>query len=446
MAVNNKPIVALATSPLKSALAVIRCSGEGIFEIAESMFSKKIAPLKEREILIGTLKENDKPIDQVVILAYPGPNSMTGEDVLEIMPHGSMVIVNQIIEAFLEKGCVYAQRGEFTERAFYNGKLDLVEAEAVNDLINAQSKEAKDLIFLSLNGTTSNLVQPIKKEIADLLSLIEVNIDYPEYNDIEEANKQRIVSSCKAIQDEISGLIKNGREGQLIKQGVKVALVGEPNVGKSSLLNALIKKDKALVSPIPGTTRDVVEGDLVIHGVPITFLDTAGIRGSEDQIEEMGVALSKKTIAEADVVVLLLDARNENLSEEEKRIEKLCGNKRLIEVYNKDDLIKEKKNGKLYVSALRKDVETLKEAIFNSLSLSQDSFSTPSLSNARQLGILRQINEDLLQASEDAKNDIPIDIVSVNLQNAYNLCRELLGEETTNDLTDEIFSRFCVGK
>jgi tRNA modification GTPase len=443
----DKPIIALATPPLKGALAVIRTSGEGIFEITDRFFSKKVSGTKERGMMLGTFYDaNHQTIDFVVLLVYPGPKTMTGEDIVEIIPHGSMVIVNQIIQAYIGAGCVYATRGEFSSRAFFNGKMDLIEAEAVNDLINATTVEAKNLAFLSLNGSTSKLVEPLKKEIADLLALVEVNIDYPEYTDIEQANDEKIQKEVKRIRLDIAGLIKSGREGQIIKEGVKVAIVGEPNVGKSSLLNALLGEEKAIVSDIPGTTRDVVEGELSIHGVALHLLDTAGIRSSKNKIEQLGVALSEKTIDQADVVILVLDAREKEPTLKEKAIMKLAAKKHLILCYNKDDLIAAKDPQKLYVSALKHDIEPLKEAIYSSLSLGEESFATPSLSNARELGLLKQIDSDLEQAGKDAGAGEPVDIVSVSLQSAYNGARQLLGEDITTDLTDEIFSRFCVGK
>lgn len=442
----NKPIIALATPPLKGALAIIRISGEGVFSITDRFFSKTIAGTSERSIFLGTFSDKGKPVDFVVLLAYPGPNSMTGEDIVEIIPHGSMLICNQIVQAYIGEGASYATRGEFSSRAFFNGKMDLIEAEAVNDLINATTAEAKDLAFFSLKGETSKLIGPLKKGIADLLSLVEVNIDFPEYTDIEEASDHKIIARVASIRREIAKLLKDGQEGKIIVEGIKVAIVGEPNVGKSSLLNALLNEEKALVSDIPGTTRDVVEGELSVHGVALHLLDTAGIRNSEDRVEKLGVALSEKTIEEADVVILVVDAREKVLTKEESDIKERAKGKHLIVCYNKDDLVKEKDPQKLYVSALKKDIEPLKEAIYDCLSLSDESFSTPRLTNARELGILRQIDSDLKQAATDAKEGQPMDIVSVNLQTAYNASRQLLGEDVTTDLTDEIFSRFCVGK
>ena len=438
-------IVALATAPVKSALALIRVSGDDSFAITDQFFSHKISGVKKRQIFFGSFSDEGKDIDLVVVLAYPGPKTMTGEDVVEISCHGSLLIANEIIGCYLKKGAAYATRGEFSSRAFYNGKMDLVEAEAVNDLINATTKEAKTLSLMSLEGKTSQLVAPLKKSLADLLALIEVNIDYPEYTDLEQANEETIASSIDQIRSEVMKLIKGGREGKIIKEGVKVAIVGEPNVGKSSLLNTLLHEDKAIVSEIPGTTRDVVEGEINLRGVALHLLDTAGIRENAEKIEQQGILRSEQTIKNADIVILVVDA-SKGITPEDKRIETMAEGKIFITVFNKEDLVEKKDPGKLYISALNKSIDPLLDRIFLELGVGDAAFVSPSLNNARQLGVLSQIDHCLLEAKDDCLAKAPIDLVSVNLMSAYNLSRQLLGEDATMDLTDEIFSRFCVGK
>lgn len=442
----NNVIIALATPPLKGALALIRLSGNGVFNITDQIFSKKVSGTTNRDIYYGAMKDEDNNIiDMVVVYAYKGPNTATGEDVIEISCHGSMLIVNQIVEAYLKRGAVYATRGEFSSRAFYNGKMDLIEAESVNDLINATTIEAKNLNLMSLRGETSRLVDPVKKHIADLLSRIEVNIDYPEYDDIEEANKEDVVSKVDETRKIIADLIKGGKEGKIVKEGLNVAIVGEPNVGKSSLLNALMNEDKAIVSDIPGTTRDVVEGDITVKGIQLHLLDTAGIRSSDDKIESLGIAKSEQMISKADLVIHVIDARKGE-SDEDLHIKSLSEGKTYVQVFNKSDLMTSKEESHIYISALNKDIKPLLDKVYEELGLSDEAFKSPSLSSARQLGLLMKIDQDLLKAKEDALNDLPIDLVSVNLMAAYNGARELLGEGATLDLTDEIFSRFCVGK
>ena len=438
-------IVALATAPLKSALAIIRVSGDDAFKIVSKCFSKDITNIKERTLLFGNIVNEDKVIDEVVLAIYKGPKSFTGEDLVEIICHGSLLIANEIIELLIKFGARYATNGEYSSRAFLNNKIDLIQAEAINDVINATTKEAKELSILSLKGKTSELIVPLKKRIADVLALIEVNIDYPEYEDIEVANKSHVIELADELIPQIDSLVSDGQKGLIIKEGIKVALVGKPNVGKSSLLNALLGESKAIVTDIAGTTRDIVEGEINLNGVVLHLLDTAGIRSTGDKIENIGVNKSKETIEKADLVIILLDASNE-LDIEDKQIIELCKDKPHIIVYNKSDKLDSKDDNKLYISALNNDISKLKDAIYNELGLKEESFRTPSLNNVRQLGLLQSAKESLLRAKEDANNDLPVDLLSVSLMDAYNAILEILGEYNQRDISKEIFSRFCVGK
>ena len=439
-------IIALASAPVKAALQIIRLSGEGAFEMTDLVFSKKVSGITKKSVFFGKISNDEGTIDEVMLFAYPRPNTFTGEDVVEITCHGSLLIANEIIKSFLDKGATYANRGEFTSRAFYNGKTDLLEAEAINDLINATTKESKKLALLSLEGETSKLVQPLKESIGELLSLIEVNIDYPEYEDIEIANKKKIIKSIDAIRALVASLIKEGKEGNIIKDGLKVALAGEVNVGKSSLLNAMLNEEKAIVSPIPGTTRDVVEGEVNLKGISLHLLDTAGIRENPEEIEGLGINKSEETIKKADLVILVLDPEHRN-KEEEERIEALCENKLLIKTFNKKDKGPiENPDRYPEISALNKDITPLLDVIYEKLGIDEKAFINPSLNNARQLGTLKRIDVALKQALDDATQEAPIDLISASLMVAYNGAKELLGETITQDLSDEIFSRFCVGK
>ena len=303
-----EPIIALATPPLKSALALIRLSGDGVFEAVAKSMRKDPENFSKKKIWVGYLYHEEEIIDEVVAFVYPAPNSFTGEDVVEISSHGSMIIVKEILTHFYAMGIRQAVNGEFSSRAFYNGKVDLVEAEAINDMINATTKESKNLALLSLKGDTSKLIFPILNWIDETLAALEVNIDYPEYTDIEETNFKEIKVQIEEKISDLKKLIKEGNQGKIIRNGIKIALIGEPNVGKSSLLNALLNEDKAIVSHIPGTTRDVVEGDLSLNGIPLHLLDTAGIRESDDYVETLGILKSRKSIEEADLVIWLSDA------------------------------------------------------------------------------------------------------------------------------------------
>ena len=437
-------IVALATPPLKSALGIIRVSGEKSFEIVSKCFSKNIATEK-RDIFVGFIKDNEKRIDQVVLIAYKNPHSFTGEDSVEIICHGSLLIENQIIEVLLKNGAKLAEKGEFSSRAFLNKKLDLIQAESINDLINSTTTEAKDLSLLSLNGQTSALITPIKTKLADLISLIEVNIDFPEYEDIEVANINKIFNDVNIINHQIETLLKDGKKGQLIKDGIKVAIVGKPNVGKSSLLNALSGKEKAIVTNIAGTTRDIVENDININGLSLHLLDTAGIRETSDIIEQIGVNKTKEAIKEADLVLAVFDA-NDISEDEYNSLLSEIKNKEHIVVINKSDLNIEEKFKGIYVSAKNNDIGELNDAIFSKFGLEEKNFTNPSLNNTRQLGLLAQAKRHLDCVLEDAKEGKTIDILSISLMAAYTSILEILGEANQIDLAKEIFSRFCVGK
>lgn len=438
-------IVALATPPFKGALAVIRLSGSNSFDIFSSIFDKDVSKISEKTILYGHIHDNGEIIDEILATAFVSPKSFTGENVIEITCHGSMLIANQIISLLLSKGARLALQGEFSSRAFANGKLDLIQAEAINDMINATTNEAKKLSLLSLTGESSKIITPIKTAIADLLSNIEVNIDYPEYEDIGVVTTKDVIEAVTKINQTISRVIKEGQQGKVIKEGLKVAIVGKPNVGKSSLLNAFLNEDKAIVTNIAGTTRDIVEGQVVINGLLINLFDTAGIRQSDDVVESIGINKAKDLIAQSDLVILLLDS-SRKLDEEDNRLLDLTKNTKRIIVYNKSDLIDSKDNEKIYISSLNKDISSLTNKIFELFGIEEESYVRPSLNNARQLGLLSKIKQTLEEAKQEAISGLSLDLVSVRLQEAYYTVLDILGENNDTDLSNEIFSRFCVGK
>ena len=438
-------IVALATAPMKSALHIIRVSGDDSFNIVNKTINKSIGEVDKRKLMFAHIVDEDRHIDDVMLAIYKNPHSFTGEDLVEIMCHGSVLIANQIIELLIKHGARLATNGEYSQRAYLNRKIDLVQAEAINDVINSISKESKSLSMLSLEGKTSDFVREVKDKIADLLSLIEVNIDYPEDEDIEVANKEMIVSSCNVIVKRINELINDAQKAKIINEGIKVALVGKPNVGKSSLLNALLGEEKAIVTNIPGTTRDVVEGDINLKGITLHLLDTAGIRESGDSIENIGVNKSKKSIEEADLVLVVIDSSSFQSKEDEEVLELTKDRNRII-IYNKADKALNKNDEGIYVSALNNDVEALKKAIYDKYGINEETFKRPSLNNTRQLGLLAKAGEALKKAIEDASNDLPVDLIAVSLTSAYRSMLEILGEDMDIDLSKEIFKRFCVGK
>ncbi len=436
-------IVALATPPIRSALAIVRFSGEDCFKIVSKFFSKQIDVTKST-IMHGFVMDGNTKIDEVVLLAYKGPRSFTGEDSVEIICHGSPVIFNQIIELALKNGARLATGGEYTSRAFMNNKLDLIQAESINDLINAETKEAKNIALMSLDGSTSKLISPIKEDIGYLLSLIEVNIDYPEYEDLEEANIEKIKDIMKKNIKYIESLISDGNKGRIIRDGINIAIVGKPNVGKSSILNALLNEDKAIVSSYKGTTRDVVEGKFILNGVLINLFDTAGIRESDDYVEGIGITKSIDKLNKADIVIAVFDSMD--LDEEDKKILDLIKNKDTIIVYNKSDINEYNNHDCIVTSAINKDVESLKQAILKKLNLSNENYVNPSISSTRELGILKNIKEMMTKVFNDASNGISIDLLSADIKDIYLSILSLTGEDHDFDIAKEIFSRFCVGK
>ena len=437
-------IVALATPPLRSALAIVRLSGDDCFFIVSKFFTKDITKVEKNTIYHGFIKDEEEIIDEVVLLAYKGPKSFTGEDSVEIMCHGSPLIFNRIIKVALKNGARLATNGEYSSRAYAHGKLNLMQAESINDLINAETEESKKLSLMALKGDTAKLIDPLKKSLGDILSLIEVNIDYPEYLDIEEANNEKIVEICKENIKYIEKLIKDGVKGNIIKDGINIAIVGKPNVGKSSILNALLNENKAIVTDVKGTTRDIVEGKINLNGVLINLFDTAGIRESSDEVESIGIKKSISKLRDSDIVLCVFDSQE--YDEEDKEITKLVEGKNTIFVYNKKDLVQNNLGDKLYVSALNKDVEPLKKAIIEKLGLSKENYDNPSIANTREIGILQNIKTILEQVLIDVKSEIPIDLINSELKEAYLKTLSITGEDNDFDIAKEIFSRFCVGK
>lgn len=436
-------IVALATPPLKSALAIIRLSGEDAFDIVSKCFTKDITKTEIKQIYVGDIYD-EETIDNVVLLAYKGPKSFTGENVVEIICHGSMLIANEIINVLIKNGARMAKRGEFSQRAFLHNKINLIQAESINDIINAETHEAKRLGLMSLKGETTIKLNNLKDKIGDLIASIEVHFDYPEEADNEEITASNVIKYVDDIINDVDVLINDAKKGRLINDGIKVAIVGKPNVGKSSILNVLLNEDKAIVTNIAGTTRDVVEGDVNINGIKIKFLDTAGIRGSDDIVESIGIKKSLAAIEKADLIIVVLDGSKE-LDNEDEEILKHTKDKERIIIYNKADLINDKKEG-ILVSALNNDIEILKKEIFLKLGLSNEDFLKPALVNDRQIGLLQQMKEHLLKTKEDAKNYLPVDLLSISILSAYNRALDLLGESNDLDISEEIFKRFCVGK
>ena len=435
-------IVAIATAPIKSALAIVRVSGDDSLNVVSNIFSKDLRNVTSTTVFVGSIQTNEEQVDEVVLIAYKAPHSFTGEDSVEIICHGSILIANKILELLIKHGARLAANGEYSSRAFLNNKIDLVQAEAINDTINATTKEAQSLSMKALTGEASDLLSPIDESLAALLANIEASIDYPEETDIEVATKEEIIKICKENDAKIASLVISGKQGRIIKDGIKLAIVGKPNVGKSSLLNALIKQDKAIVTDIPGTTRDLVEGDFSYKGIVYHAIDTAGLHDAIDKIERIGIDKTMECASNSDVVAVIL---NEGDSIEE--FSNLIKNKKYLIVYNKSDLLTKKDSNRIYISALKKDINSFLEALNALVGVSNDVFNHASLCNSRQIGLLEKARINLQEALRDAENNATLDILFVNIMAAYQNLNEILhGGGTIVDLDKEIFSRFCVGK
>jgi len=445
----NDVIVALATPPMNSALAIIRVSGDNAIELVEKMFSKELKNISGNTMVYGFIvdKENKKNIDEVMIGIYRAPRSFTGENLVEINCHGGMFIVNNIIKEAIKHGARMAEKGEYTKRAYLNGKLDLIQAEAIHDMIMATSEGNVSVAMSSLKGKTSSVIDGLVDDILDIRSLIEVNIDYPEYDEASLITQFSLKEQLNKLKDKINKTLNDGFLGKIITDGVKVALVGKPNVGKSSLLNVLLQEDKAIVTDIAGTTRDVVEGKINLNGLTIHLYDTAGIREATDIVEKIGVSKSKEAIDKADVILLIFDGTNK-LDDEDYKMLEMTENKKRIIVLNKLDK-GENITGLsgIEVSAKENNIQVLKDELIKVIGINtKDYENKPMLSNTRQIGLLKQASKYLDNAILANDNGLSVDLVAVDLQDCYYSLLDILGKRRQDEIIDSIFSKFCLGK
>jgi tRNA modification GTPase len=436
-------IVALGTALATQAISVLRLSGEDAIPITESLIMKSLDQA-DRQITHATLFDpiTQHPVDDVIVLVMRAPRSYTREDVVEIQCHGGVYITQRVLSLVLGEGARLAQRGEFTQRAVMNGRIDLAQAEAINDLINADSEQSARLALLGMQGALRQLSEPLKEALLTIIAQIEVNIDYPEY-DAEQVTLDHLAPQVDAFIEHCQRILVEAQSGQRMAQGVKTAIIGQPNVGKSSLLNALLNEDKAIVTDIPGTTRDVVEGTIRLENVTLHLMDTAGLRSSDDRVEQLGIAKTRKIITEADLILFVVDGSQSMSTEEEALLKTLDPNKVLV-VYNKNDLVSS--HDRLEVSALHKEITALIDAINSRYLSDQFVFTQPVLSGPRTIGLVRQV----LKAMESAKAAIhdrrEVDLITIDLQEAYAQLVALTDPNARVDLTSELFSRFCLGK
>lgn len=444
-------IVAISTSVGEGAISIIRLSGHDTLNIASKVFTKDLTKVDSHTIHYGFITSNNEKIDEVLVSVMKAPKTFTREDIVEINCHGGIATTNKVLEVLLENGARLAEPGEFTKRAFLNGRIDLLEAEATMDLISSKAESARKISINTLTGETSNLIKNLRSELVKIISNIEVNIDYPEYEDIEVLTNESILPDIKKFKEKLEEIIKKSEDSKVIKEGIRVGIIGRPNVGKSSLLNSLLEEEKAIVTDVPGTTRDIVEGSLIVSGIPLNIIDTAGIRKTEDTVEKIGVEKSLKIIDTSDLLIYILN-NNEEITEEEKEILEKTKNKKRIIVVNKIDL-KTKLNKKLldsYIEISVKEnigIDKIKDEIKRLFNIGEISTNDMTyLSNARSIALLKKSLNNINDAINEINNNNPIDIVELSLKESWNNLGEVIGETYTDELLDELFSRFCLGK
>lgn len=453
-------IAAISTPPGEGAISIVRMSGEEAVSIAQKVFSgKDLTQAKSHTINYGHIVDpkTHEEIDEVMVSLMLAPKTFTREDVVEINCHGGIVATNRILQLLLVNGARLAEPGEFTKRAFLHGRIDLTQAESVMDLIRAKTDRSMKIALNQLDGNLSHLIDSLRKDILDVLAQVEVNIDYPEYDDVEEMTTKLLKEKAIEIKQRIEQLLKTASQGKIMREGLATALVGRPNVGKSSLLNHLLHEDKAIVTDVAGTTRDVIEEYVNVSGVPLKLIDTAGIRETDDKVEKIGVERSKKAIEQSDLVLLVLNAA-ESLTKEDLELIRLTNDKKRIIILNKTDLeekldrkelAKISGNAPVYVTSILKNegVEALEEAIsklfFNGIENSQ---STVMVTNARHIALLEKAQNSLDSVLEGISSGMPVDLVQIDMTEAWNLLGEITGESYEDELLDQLFSQFCLGK
>lgn len=447
----NDTIAAISTTTGIGAISIIRLSGPESLEIASKVFTKDLTKVETHTIHYGYIKNNDEKIDEVLVSVMKAPKTFTKEDIVEINCHGGIATTNKVLEILLNNGARLAEPGEFTKRAFLNGRIDLLEAEATMDLISSKSDKARKISLNTLTGETSNLIKDLRSDIVGIISNIEVNIDYPEYEDIEVLTSEKILPEIQKFKEKLEKIIKKSQDSKVIKEGIKVGIIGKPNVGKSSLLNSLLEEEKAIVTNVPGTTRDIVEGTIILDNVILNIIDTAGIRESDDIVEKIGIEKSLTIINEADLVIFILN-NNEKITREEKGLlEKLKDKKKII-VINKIDLENKLDKSILdnYIEISAKEnigIEKIKDEIKRLFNLGElEASDLTYMSNARSISLLGKSLNNINDAISEINNNSPIDIVEFHLKDAWNNLGEIIGETYTDELLDELFSRFCLGK
>ncbi|WP_066249135.1 tRNA uridine-5-carboxymethylaminomethyl(34) synthesis GTPase MnmE [Neobacillus drentensis] len=456
-------IAAISTPMGEGAIAIVRLSGDEAILIADKLFrsigGKKLSEAATHTIHYGHLLDpkSGQVVEEVMVSVMRGPKTFTKEDVVEINCHGGIVSVNRVLKQVLTNGARLAEPGEFTKRAFLNGRIDLSQAEAVMDLIRAKTDRAMNVALGQMEGRLSKLIRRLRQEILEVLAHVEVNIDYPEYDDVEEMTHKMLAEKAHIVREEIKKLLQTSEQGKILREGLSTAIVGRPNVGKSSLLNSLVHENKAIVTDIPGTTRDVIEEYVNVRGVPLRLLDTAGIRETEDIVERIGVERSRQVLQDADLILLVLNYA-EKLSLEDEQLFEVVKGMDVIVIINKTDLEQQidldqvselAKEHKIVTTSLLEDrgVDELEEAIASLFFAGTiDAGDMTYVSNSRHIALLHQSLTTIEEAIDGVEMGTPIDIVQIDLTRTWELLGEIIGESVHESLIDQLFSQFCLGK
>ena len=455
-------IAAISTAPGEGAIGIVRISGEDAIRIADEVYRLKEKRLNEQPshtIHYGHIVDpkNDEVIDEVMVTVLRAPKTFTREDIVEINCHGGIVAINRILQLVLRMGARLAEPGEFTKRAFLNGRIDLSQAEAVMDLIRAKTDKSMQMAMRQLDGELSKLIQNLRQEILNTLAQVEVNIDYPEYDDVEEMTLQLLREKTQQVSQGIRALLNTASQGKILRDGLKTAIVGRPNVGKSSLLNVLLREEKAIVTDIAGTTRDTIEEYVNVRGVPLQLIDTAGIRETDDVVERIGVERSRKALSEADFVLLILNQSEELMDEDLRLLEQTKDFKRII-LLNKTDLPKKIDMGKVKefatdseivtTSMLKKEgIDQLEEKIADYFFQGQmNERDATYLSNTRHIALLEKAEQALQEVVNGVDMGMPVDLIQIDFTRAWDLLGEITGDTVQDELLTQLFSQFCLGK
>ena len=447
-------IVAISTKLGVGAISIIRVSGNNSISLVNKVFrGKDLTKVESHTINYGFINNGKEDLDEVLVTVMKAPKTFTREDVVEINCHGGIATTLSILELLIEQGARQAEKGEFTKRAFLNGRIDLTQAESVMDLIDSKTESSRKLALSSLEGSLKKYIQSFRNKLKHVIANIEVNIDYPEYYDIEEVTKKELKEVITNLEKDLQNLVKKSEERQIIKNGIKTIIIGRPNVGKSSILNRFLKEDKAIVTDIEGTTRDIVEGSITFDGIELSLIDTAGIRDTDNLAEKIGVEKSLSLIDNANLIIVVLNA-SEELTENDKFILDKVKDKNPIIVLNKNDLPskidKSKLDFKHIVSTNTNTldgIEPLKEEIKNMFKLSEikeDDYTY--LANERQLSLAKQALKSLQDAKVSLDKDAPVDIIEIDLKEVFEILGSITGESYSDELLDELFANFCVGK